>query len=133
MDRSEYQARRCIDLRDALVAPDRALDIEFTDMNRDWKAVMRRIYDFVDLEWTPESERALSGWLAKSEREHRHAGHRYALEDFGLDSGAVDERMMFYRSRFDVPYEDEAPARAETVVAQFESGGGLTRPDPPLP
>lgn len=101
----EEMARRSMAVREAL-PPSRQFDVHYGDMNRDWRGVMRKLYDFAALEFTAEAENALGAWLAESEQEGRHRGHRYALEDFGLSRGEVDARMMFYRERYGIPYED---------------------------
>jgi hypothetical protein len=81
------------------------LDVHYADMNRDWRAQMRRVYDFAGLEFSADTENAMAAWLAESEREGLHGGHRYALEDFGTTTDEVDARMKFYRERYGIPYE----------------------------
>lgn len=100
----ELMVRRCLHVREAL-HPSQQLDILYEDMNRDWRAVMRRVYHFAKQDFTVEAENTMSAWLADSEREGRHHAHRYSLEDFGLNREEVDTRMMFYRERFEIPYE----------------------------
>lgn len=101
----EVMARRCMEVREALPIAQQ-LDVQYEDMNRDWQTVMRRVYDFAGLDFTAEAENAMGVWLADSEREGRHRGHRYSLEDFGLSREEVDARMKFYRERYGIPYED---------------------------
>lgn len=97
-------ARRCMRVRETLPGSQQ-LDVYYKDMNRDWRGVMRRVYQFSGLEFTAEAEQALAAWLANSERENLHGGHRYSLEDFGLASADVDASMMFVRERYAIPYE----------------------------
>lgn len=104
MDFCEQMARRCIQVRETIPASQQ-LDVYYEDMNRDWRAVMRRVYDFAGMEFTAEAEEALGAWLAKSEQDGLHTGHRYALEDFGTTRDEVDARMRFYRERYAIPYE----------------------------
>lgn len=104
LDFCERMARRCMAAREHIPAAQQ-LDVQYAEMNRDWRATMRRIYDFAELEFTPAAEQAQADWLAQSEREQRHGGHRYALEDFGTSDEEVDQRMMFVRERYDIPYE----------------------------
>lgn len=101
----EEMARRCMRARESLPTVQQ-LDVHFEDMNRDWRKVMREIYDFAGLDFSADAENAMAAWLAESEREGRHKGHRYALEDFGLSREEVDDRMMFYRQRYGIPYEN---------------------------
>lgn len=105
LDLCERMARRCIAVREGLPAA-RQLDVYYGDMNRDWRGVMRRVYGHCGLELVPSAERAMADWLARSERENRHGGHRYAFEDYGTSRGEVDERMRFYRDRYSIPGEE---------------------------
>lgn len=106
VDLCEQMARRCIRARDALPASQQ-LDIYYEDMNRDWRGVMRGIYGHCGMEFDAAAEQAMAGWLAGSERDNRHGGHRYALEDYGTSRAEVDARMMFYREKYAVPYEEK--------------------------
>jgi hypothetical protein len=103
-DLCETMARRAMATRDSLGGVPQ-LDVYFEEMNRDWRAAMRRIYEFAGLEFSPEAEDAQASWLAGSERENRHGGHRYSLADFGLTRQDVDARMMFVRERYGIAYE----------------------------
>lgn len=104
LDFCEQMARRSIRAREA-IPPSQQLDVQYEDMNRDWRGTMGRVYDFAGLDFTAEAENALGGWLAESRREGRHEGHSYALEDFGATRDEVDARMGFYRERYAIPYE----------------------------
>ncbi len=104
LDFCERMARRCIQHRETIPASQQ-LDVYYEEMNRDWRSTMRRIYDFSGIEFTAEAEQALGDWLATSESENRHSGHRYALEDFGTTAEAVDARLMFARQHYAIPYE----------------------------
>jgi hypothetical protein len=100
----EQMARRCMRER-ANIAASRQMDIYYHDVSRDWRAAMRRVYRFIGLPFTPEAESTMSEWLQESENHHHHDAHRYALDDFGLSESDVDERMMFVRERYGIPYE----------------------------
>lgn len=104
IDICEQMARRCMSAREKFSAGQQ-LDVYYDDVNRDWRASMRRIYDFIGMEFTPEAELAIETWTAESESENRHGGHRYSYEEFGASRDDVDARMMFYRERYSVPYE----------------------------
>lgn len=105
MDFYEQMARRCIAAREHIPAAQQ-LDVHYADMNRDWRKEMRRIYEFADMEFDSATESAMADWLAESEREGLHSGHRYALEDFGTTAEEVDARMKFYREHYGIPYEN---------------------------
>lgn len=74
-------------------------------MNRDWRTVMKRVYAFSEVDFTPQAQQALEAWLENSEKENRHGNHRYSLEDFGTSRNEVDARMMFLREHYAIPYE----------------------------
>lgn len=104
LDFCERAARRCIESREKVPASQQ-IDVQYEDMNQDWESVMRRVYEFGGVPFNDTAKDALGAWLAHSESEGRHAGHRYSLEDFGTSDEAVDEIMMFVRKRYGIPYE----------------------------
>ena len=104
LDVCEQKARRCVVARES-VAATQQMDVYYHEMNADWRAVMRRIYDFIDMEFTPEAESAMQTWLTKSETENRHGAHRYSYADFGLTREEVEARMGFFRERYNIPFE----------------------------
>lgn len=100
----EEAARRCIDARQHIPA-EQQLDVYYEAMNADWRAVMRQVYDFAGLQFNAEAELAMAAWLEMSEGQNHHGSHRYSLVDFGITEHEVDERMMFVRERYAIPYE----------------------------
>ena len=104
LDFCEQAARRCMQAREAIPASQQ-MDVHYEDVNRDWREVMRRVYAFGGMAFTPQAEQAMDAWLRQSESENRHGGHRYSLEDFGLTGKEVDARMMLFRERYAIPYE----------------------------
>lgn len=105
LDLCEQMARRCIDGRQAVPAAQQ-LDVYYHEMNHNWRTVMRRIYQFAGIDFTPALEQTLDEWLSRSKAENQHGGHRYSLEDFGTTSDEVDARMKFYRDQYAIPYEN---------------------------
>ncbi len=106
LDICEQMARRSMQVRASIPAAQQ-LDVYYEEVNKDWRSVMRRIYDFSGMEFTLEAEQAMDDWLTQSESENRHGGHRYSLEDFGTTAQEIDARMKFYRERYALPYEDK--------------------------
>lgn len=104
MDFCEQSARRGIAQRKHIPAGQQ-IDVHYEEVNRDWRSVMRRIYAFGGIELTPGVEQAMAQWLADSDRDQLHGGHRYALEDFGTSAAEVDRRMMFVRRHYGIAYE----------------------------
>lgn len=109
LDFCEQAARRCMQVRAGMPA-DQQLDIYYEEMNNDWRATMRRVYAFAGMDLTPQAEQAMAQWLAHSESQH--GGHRYSLNDFGLNEPQVDARMMFTRKHYGIPYESTRAALA---------------------
>lgn len=64
------------------------IDVTFAAMNGDWRAEMRRIYDFLDIDLTSEVERRMASYLRRAEASG-FRGHRYRAGDFGLDQRAI--------------------------------------------
>lgn len=104
LDCCEQMARRSIDVR-RQIPNKQQFDVYYEDMNRDWRSVMKSIYSFAEMEFTPEIEEAMATWLNASEGENRHGGHRYSAQDFGVSNADVDKQMMFYRIQYNIPYE----------------------------
>lgn len=110
----EKLARTSMEVRATLPASQQ-LNVFYEDMNRDWRGVMKQIYEFADVELTPAAEQALAGWLADSGQKHRYGAHRYALKDYGVTAEEIDARMQFYRERYAIPYEKKSAwARSST-------------------
>ncbi len=105
LDVCEQMASRSMRARDSIPAAQQ-LDVYYSDMNNNWDAVVQRVYDFVDMEFTPAAKHSMAQWLAQSKRENRHGGHQYSFEDFGTTREEVDARMKFFRDRYAIPYED---------------------------
>lgn len=104
IDCCEQMARRYIAGRENIPVG-QLHDVLYDDMNSDWHSVMLRIYSFCGSDLTPAAEQAMSAWLADSEAENRHSGHRYKAEDFGTSIEEISQRMMFYREKYGIPYE----------------------------
>ncbi len=65
----------------------RRVKLDYADVSRDWRAAVGAIYDLISWELDAATERRMERFLARSKA---HEGHRYALEDFGLDRAAVE-------------------------------------------
>lgn len=105
LDFCEQAARRCVEKRAAIPAAQQ-MDVFYEDVNRDWRAVMRRIYEFAGIDLTPKADEGMQAWLTASESENRHGGHRYSMADFGLGREDVEQRMKFYRDQYGIAHEE---------------------------
>lgn len=83
-------------------------DVLYADITADWEASLQGIYDFLGLEFSAVAKQGMREWLA-SNAQHKHGAHKYSLEDFGISKKQVDEELLFYRQRFNIPYETKNP------------------------
>jgi hypothetical protein len=89
---------------DGTVAPDRVVDVHFSDFMADPFAAIGAVYDTLGLELTGESESRMRSFLD----EHGHDGpspHAYSWADTGLDLDVWRERTRRYQEHFNVPSE----------------------------
>lgn len=102
--KTALMTERMIDARRAIPA-ERMIDVQYDDMERDWRGAMARVYRFLGF----EMDSALPGMERYIERSRalKRRAHSYSLEQFGLGEGEVVERLGDYIRRFDVPMEDQ--------------------------
>ena len=79
----------------------RFLDVHYGELVADPRAMAERILAFAGIEPNDEGRAAMGAWLGEN-RQHKHGGHRYAPDEFGLDASAIRERMTPYRAAFGV-------------------------------
>ena len=115
LHKAHHRAAVTAALRPKLAAAQQ-IDVRFADMNADWVAVMRRIYDFLGVPFDATAHAAMAAYLARAAREHRHDEHRYTLEDFGLDARVINAGFADYRARFDIPFEVPAAMRGAAIA-----------------
>ncbi|WP_431869601.1 sulfotransferase family protein [Allosphingosinicella sp.] len=101
--KTELKISRMSGARQGLPAG-RMIDVHFDEMDRDWHAVMRRIYRFLDLDIVP-AEAGMAAYMTRSERDRRFRSHSYRLASFGLDAGDIRESFGDYLSNFAVAGE----------------------------
>jgi hypothetical protein len=96
---------RAIEARtDGTVPNGQAVDVLFKDFLQDPMAVVRTIYDRLDIELSDAAEKSMQAFLAANPQE-KHGGHRYSFADTGLDEGLLRERTRAYTEFFDIPQE----------------------------
>jgi hypothetical protein len=93
---------------DGSIAADRVVDVQFAELMADHFGTIRRIYDGLGIEYTPDVDAAMRAFLADHGRE-KHGVHRYSFADTGLVEGEIRERAQRYVDYFDVPREDPRP------------------------
>src|SRR5262249_19322202 len=93
-------------LRPALRAraeyPGRVYDVAYRDLLRDPIAAIRSITDRFGRPLSGAAQKAMRAWLA-AHSQGEHGRHRYSLEQFGLDKGAVDHLFPDYPQCFGLP------------------------------
>jgi hypothetical protein len=89
---------------DGSIPTDRVVDVPYGAFMADPIAQIRRIYDFLDAELTPDVEARMRAFLAANAVD-KHGRHSYTFADTGLDEGALRERAKRYTDFFDVTPE----------------------------
>lgn len=77
-------------------------DVDYSDLTRDPIAIVRRIYDRLEIELSPSVELRMRSFL-RSHSPARHGRHTYSLAEFGMDPEDLSERFSSYRRRFNLP------------------------------
>ena len=108
LNKTERMLRKTMRVREEIAPGQNQYDIQYADISADWERAMRGVYDFLAMPFTDGTRAAMQTWL-NDNRQHQHGAHQYGLEDFGLDRDEVDRRLMFYRERFNIPYETINP------------------------
>ena len=109
--KTERMLHKSLQVRAASVPDQNQYDVLYADITTDWEHAMQGIYNFLGQPLTPDARIAMQGWL-DSNQQHQHGAHKYSLTDFGLDPQEVEQRLMFYRKRFNIPFESTNPHTA---------------------
>jgi hypothetical protein len=79
--------------------PDKVLDVRFGEVTGDEIALLRRIFAFLGMPFTPQGEAGVRDWVAMdAKRPHQPA--TATLEDFGLQPAAIEARLADYIKRY---------------------------------
>ncbi len=111
LNKTERMLKKSLKVRAASVPDQNQYDVLYADITADWENAIGGIYDFLGQPLTPHTRTAMQAWL-DSNRQHQHGAHKYSLTDFGLDPQEVEQRLMFYRKRFNIPFESINPHMA---------------------
>ena len=108
LDKTDQMIAKMRSARDA-IPRDRMIDVQYEDMEQDWRGTMKRVYRFLGLDMEPAVP-GMQRYLDRSAQLKRNP-HRYSLEEFGLSEGEVNERFADYTETYGIPVENrEAPA-----------------------
>lgn len=108
--KTSLQIERMRAARDA-IPRSRMIDVQYEEMERDWRGTMTRVYDFLGLDMEPAVP-AMEDYLDRSRNLKRHP-HTYSLEEFGLSDGQVMEQLGDYVRTYDVPMEQGGDSTGE--------------------
>jgi hypothetical protein len=87
------------------IGEDRFLDVHHHDVLSDLRGTMRRVYDFLGFELTPEVEQTFLDYQERNATGARGA-HNYTPEQFGLTKAQLRSDYAFYIERFDIRIDD---------------------------
>jgi len=104
LHKTELQIARMRAARDA-IPRERIIDVQYDDMDRDWRGTMERIYRFLCFDVEP-AWAGMEAFVERSQSLKRHP-HRYSLEEFGISAGEVTERLGDYVSTYGIPVEND--------------------------
>lgn len=110
--KTELQIARMREAR-ADISPDRMIDVQYEDMERDWRGTMERVYRFLDFDIEPAMP-GMEAFIERSQSLKRHP-HRYSLEEFGISPDEVAERFGDYVRQFDVSLDGAAASDTPQV------------------
>jgi hypothetical protein len=120
LSKTERMLRKTLRVREEQVAPQNQYDIQYADITADWQGAMQGVYDYLQLPFIDEARCNMQRWVDEN-RLHKHGAHKYSLADFGLDTQEVDQRLLFYRQRFNIPYERTNPHLAANANAKHDN------------
>jgi len=108
LDKAERMLKKNQRLRAEITPTENQHDVLYADIGANWETAIAGIYDFLGMEFTEQARSAMQAWM-DSNKQHKHGVHSYSLADFGLTEETVDQRLMFYREQFAIPYETKNP------------------------
>lgn len=87
-------------------AKGRFFDAHYLDVQADPLAVVRRIYEFFELDFPAATETAMTRWLAADRDQHAKGGrHSYSPEQYGIEVAAIDAAMGDYIREYGITLE----------------------------
>lgn len=80
-------------------------DLYFDELLDEPVKCIERIYQHFDMDWTPELEKIMHGFMANNER-NKHGKHHYTPEMYGLDVAEMDKIFAEYCGYFSISKND---------------------------
>ncbi|MEM1112337.1 MAG: sulfotransferase [Pseudomonadota bacterium] len=90
--------RKTMAVREAM-GDERFLDLWFKDTVSQPLAEIRKVYEFLGMQLTPEAEAEMADWQEFNRRELRPP-HEYTLEEFGFTEAGLAQQFTDYREEF---------------------------------
>lgn len=102
-----WQARqhcdRIMDTRDA-IGEERIIDVHYADLMREPIATMRKLYQALGDEFTPEAEAGMQTWIGDNPQD-KFGRHEYKLAEFGLSKEKLEPLFERYLGRYEIEME----------------------------
>jgi hypothetical protein len=89
----------------AAADPAQFFDFDFRELVADPIGAIGRLYDHFGFDLSADAERRMRAWH-EGNPQHKHGGHKYTLERFGLVEAEIRERFARYAQRFHVAAEE---------------------------
>ena len=112
--KTELMVERMRAARDA-IPRSQMIDVQYDDMDRDWRGTMERIYSFIGFDMEPAVP-GMEDYIARSAALKR-TPHSYSLAEFGLDKGEVYERLGDYVRTYRIPVDNPMAATSPPIAA----------------
>jgi len=79
-------------------------DVHYLELLRDPMSMVRRIYEFFDMELTEAAQTAMERFV-RANPKGKGGVHRYSLEEYGLNPETERRRFQFYQDFFGIEAE----------------------------
>ena len=100
---AQLHADRIMDFREKH-GEDRIIDVHYADLMRNPIVTMRKLYEDLGDDFTPEARRDMQAWLDDNPQQ-KFGKHEYKLGEFGLTPEGVRKRFDRYLSKYKVEAE----------------------------
>ncbi|MFK8050021.1 MAG: sulfotransferase [Halioglobus sp.] len=108
LEKTERMLKKTQQVRQEMIPQENQYDVLYADIGEDWQKAVAGIYDFLQRDFCDQAKADMQQWV-DGNKQHKHGQHKYRLEDFGLSSSQVDDRLSFYRRHYNIPYESKNP------------------------
>jgi hypothetical protein len=98
LDRASWTAELHLAWR-ARYPQSKVMDLPFDEIVEDEVEAMRKIYAFLDMEFTDSAQANLRAWLDR-DAERGYARNTATIEEFGMSPGAITEQLSDYIERY---------------------------------